>query len=165
MESEGGSDVGARYFDLWEAGGKSPFEIVRYTHPDKLIVLFASDAEDINRAFIYGMVVLRGVDALTPPEMVDAVRKYVELRRQIRERKAPGYPYGFRDDRGLSISTPSVVAKVFSDSRGITVTYYATEAASTELSINGQMLGQPRIGLRRHVLKLEAQQAGYFILE
>ena len=33
LESEGGSDVGARYFDLWEAGGKSPFEIVRYITP------------------------------------------------------------------------------------------------------------------------------------
>lgn len=164
LESEGGSDVGARHFDLWEAGGKAPLEVVRYTHPDKMIALFANDAEDFNRAFIYGLVVLYHVDRFTS-EVAGALGKYAALRRQLREQRAPGYPHGFRDDRGLKLSTPGVLAKVFSDSRGITVAAYAKEPARAELAVDGRLLGHPKIGVRRQVLKLAKQQAGYFIIE
>jgi hypothetical protein len=128
-----------------------------------LIVLFAHDAEDVNRAFVYGMVVLQGEQVA--PRLVDPMRQYAALRRQIREKKAPGYPYGFGDDRGLSALPDAMVAKVFSDSRGITVAYYAKEAVATELRVDGRALGHPRIGLQRRALKLGAEQAGYFILE
>ena len=161
LESEGGSDVGARLFDLWEAGGKRPVEIVRYTHPDKLMALFANDVDDINRAFIYGLVVLRSVHGFTP-EIAGAVRRYAQLRRVMRARQAPGYPHGFRDDRGLTLSDPKLIAKAYSGERGITVAYYAKEATYAELSVDGRPLGHPKIK-GRHRVQLEIQQPGYVV--
>jgi len=162
LESEGGSDVGARYFDLWEAGGKETFEIVRYTHPDKMIALFVADAEDICRAFVYGMVVLRHIDNFTP-EIAAAMARFVELRRELRTKGAPGYPHGFRDDRGLSQSNPQALTKVFSDDRGITIACYSKEPATVQIAIDGRELGHPKIQVRRHSIKLDALAPQYVV--
>lgn len=168
LECEGGSDVQGRYFDLWEGQGKSA-EVVRYTHPDKLLVAFTRDAEDVNRAFVYGNVVLcseqgDGTASEKEKQKLEAVRQFVVLRREIREKAAPGYPYGFRDEQGLSKVPPGLVAKAFSDPRGITVTYYAKHHVSGELRIDGKLLGHPRIRSYRHQVELEPGQAGYMAI-
>ncbi len=162
LESEGGSDVGARYIDLWETGGKGTFEVVRYTHPDKMIALFVDDAEDICRAFVYGMLVLRHIDSITP-EIRGALARYVELRRELRSKGAPGYPHGFRDDRGLSRSNQQALVKLFADDRGITVACYSKEAATVQISIDGRALGQPRIKVKRHSIKLSPLEPRYVV--
>lgn len=163
LECEGGSDVYARLVDIWEAGGKGQFEIVRFTHPDKLIVLFVSDPESVCLAFLYGMLVIHNIP--TPDKIKGVLKQFIALRREIREKRSPGYPHGFRDDRGLIVVGSGVSAKVFSDHRGITVAYYSKEAASAEISVDGRALGHPRMGVRKHAVKLTAGQMGYFTVE
>jgi hypothetical protein len=162
LESEGGSDVGARHFDLWEAGAKGTFEVVRYTHPDKMIAIFVADVEDICRAFVYGMVVLRHIDNFTP-EIAGALARHVELRRELRSKGAPGYPHGFRDDRGLTQSDPKALIKTFADDRGITIVCYSKEPVMVQIAIDGRELGHPRIQVRRHSIKLEALAPQYVV--
>lgn len=162
LECEGGSDVGARYFDLWASGGKALFELVRYTHPDKLITIFSGDTEAVSNAFIYGSPILHQVGHQV--SSTQAYKQFVQMRRELREQKAPGYPYGFRDNIGLSIPDGSLRAKVYADQRGITVAYYAVKAAALEIVVDGRELGHPKIGVQHRKLNLEDGQLGYWIV-
>lgn len=162
LECEGGSDVGARHCDLWEAGASGPMEIVRYTHPDKLVTCFASSPKDALRAFVYGMhmLVTYNKGQIIPPEY----HQFVALRKELREQSAPGYPQAFRDDRGLTSPGAGLVAKVYADDAGITVAYYSEEAVQGEVTVDCAALGHPEWGIKRQAVDLAPLEAGYFII-
>jgi len=159
LQCEGFSDVQARHVDFWEASSAGAIEIVRYTHPDKMVTCFPVEAEHVVRAFVYGMPVLSTWGAEVWPEH----RRFVALRKELRDSKAPGYPHRFRDNDGISSSPDGLVAKAYEDSEGITITYYATRKVSGALVTDGKALDHPEIGLRRETLNLKSLEFGYFI--
>lgn len=162
LECEGGSDIGARHIDLWESSISRPVEIVRYTHPDKLITVFWVVPEDVNKAFILGLPILLSIPA-TNEEFLKLLKAFVRLRNGMREQRVPGYPNGFRDVDGLTVHGSVLRAKVFSSDEGITVAYYSTEGCDTEVRVDGRVLGHPKLRATRRV-RLAAQEAGFFSL-
>jgi len=163
LESEGGSDIGARHFDLWEGGGKSRLEIIRYTHPDKLITVFAGDSEDVCRAFVFGLPVLRYLTSFDDA-FAQAVRKFVAQRAEIRRVCAPGYPNGFRDADGLSI-TGDILAKVYADGRGVTVAYYSKNGGQATIEVDGAALGVGKLGRQKRIIKAQPGDLGFLVID
>ena len=82
----------------------------------------------------------------------------------IHDQNAPGYPQAFRDNRGLTVPGPGLVAKVYSDETGITVAYYSEQAVKGELVVDGAALGHPNLGVKRQAIDLQPSEAGYFIV-
>ncbi len=171
---ESGSDVQARLIDLWDFGAPTP--IMRFTHPDKLIMARLRPKEikaSIGHAFIMGCPVLiaplPGPFGSTPEllegERLEGLRRFLELRREMRSKQAPGYPYSFKDDVGLTEVPPGLLAKVYADGRGLTVAYYAEQPVRGRLVIQADRLGLP--ALRRVVREVEApaKEMGYLVAQ
>jgi hypothetical protein len=140
LSCESGSDVQARWIDLWHFG--RPAVHLRYTHPDKLIKVQISRKElrqSVADAFLMGCPLLVApFPGLGPPdrlegELLDVLRAFIQIRAQLRARQAPGYPYGFRDADGLVVNAP-VQAKVYVDGARATIVCFAPEAAAGEIT-------------------------------
>lgn len=148
-------------------------EIFRYTWPYRVCTdaAFKQDysVEWINQTLVNG-IVLGGYLSIAIKEkladnLIDAARQYVRIRRELREKKAPGFPRGFKDVIGLSVSTTSLIARVYRDDVGITVLYYAEEMMKDALiTVKPEELG---FGGRREksiTIDLEKDEAGYRII-
>ena len=169
LSCEGGSDVQARWIDLWHF---DPTEPLRYTHPDKMMMT-GFDAKDIpagiGRALIFGsplMVVPLNAPYGNSPlqgNLLEVLRRFVALRRELREKKAPGYPHAFRDVTGLS-EFGDLAIKSFADRSGITLAYFAPGPYAGEIVVDAARLGHPRLGRLRRGLKLAAAEMGYITL-
>jgi hypothetical protein len=169
LSCESGSDVQARWIDMWQF---VPTEVLRYTHPDKLMMLGPNRADpwaSVARAWIFGCPLL--VAPLSTPweqthlegELLQALRKFVALRGELRKRKAPGYPQRFRDNLGLSVP-PDLSAKVYADGTGVTVVYFAPKSFEGEVAVNGMPLGLPGMRTVRRTLKVPQKEMGYLII-
>ncbi len=154
---ESGSDVQARWIDLWHFG--TPNEIWRYTHPDRMIKVHVNRRqirESVARAWLLGCPLLvapfptesGAVDALEG-EMLEALRAFVASRRRLREARAPGYPWQFRDVDGLR--APGIQAKRYGQS---TVVYWAPERFDGEIRLDG---------IRRK-LRASAGEMGFLVI-
>jgi hypothetical protein len=97
-------------------------------------------------------------------EMLDSLRRFVALRRQLREAKAPGYPQGFCDTTGLSVPDGQLRAKVFKGQSGATVVYFAREAFEGEVVLETAQLGMRGLGRVRRRIKIAAKQMGYEVI-
>jgi hypothetical protein len=166
---EGGSDLQARWIDLWQF---APTEVLRYTHPDKMMKMGPEKADpraSVARAWMFGCPLL--IAPLSTPwgpnqlegELLDALRRFVALRRELRKIKAPGYPHRFRDNLGLNVP-PDLKAKVYADPTGVTVAYFAPKSCDCEVVVNGIPLGLPEMKTQRRTLKAAQNEMGYLIL-
>ncbi len=178
--TEAGSDVQTRTVDIWSCphtaqyarGGISKHEIVRYTFPYRLCVDDpASSPTDLNDSLVNGFIAggwmeeaQRLEKALKDEAMAFTLRQYVKIRRALREEKAPGYPYGFRDTIGLQVGDPRLIARAYRDARGITVVYYSNDAVSGVVRVDKAVLGFPGRGAESFRVSLKKNEAGYKIL-
>jgi hypothetical protein len=96
--------------------------------------------------------------------MVSALRQFVKMRRALREEKAPGFPNGFRDEVGLRVGDPGLVARAYRDARGITVVYYGKETIETTVQVDKGALGFPGKGPESFRVSVKKNVAGYKIL-
>jgi hypothetical protein len=166
---ESGSDVQARFIDLWHF---NPTEVLRFTHPDKLMKATVNPkriTESIADALLFGcpLIVMPFPDGrpdILHGEMLDSLRRFVALRRQLREAKAPGYPQGFCDTTGLSVPDGQLRAKVFKGQSGATVVYFAREAFEGEVVLETAQLGMRGLGRVRRRIKIAAKQMGYEVI-
>ena len=159
LSCETASDVQARFIDLWHF---NPTEVLRYTHPDRLSKANIDPKHpfrSIGEAFVFGCPVIvmpypenRG--KALEGELLEALRQFVRLRRDLRQSKAPGYPNAFRDLDGIQEMDPGLRAKVFTNQNGTTLAYYAEQPFD----------GQLRVNQKRIALKLNAREMGYRIL-
>jgi hypothetical protein len=164
---EGGSDVQARYIDLW--GFPRPVETQRYTHPDKLIIAeidVGNLESSIGRAFLFGCPLMvrqfMGGEDLLKGSTLKMLRRFVEVRRKMREDMAPGYPHGFRDQNGLSDLPEGLEGKLFSDSSGFTATFFARRDLGQEVNIDASQLGHPELGRVSCAVRLGANEMEYW---
>jgi len=185
VATEVGSDIQARHVDLWQAsgmgfyspGGLPRTEIVRYTFPYRMALTGSDDPtqltpEMVNEVLINGFVMFLGVQVRTETMVDDAakaplrnvLRQYSRLRRAMRARKAPGYPEGFRDSDGLTVSDPAILARVYRGARGITVVYCANQAARGTITIDPAALGIGGEPPHRIEVALGDYEAGYKVL-
>ena len=170
LQCETAGDLQARWIDLWDF---NPNSTLRFTHPDHMMMTHVNRkaiSESVAHALIYGCpLMIRALpSALSPQdilegELLDAARSFVAIRREMREKRAPGYPQGFRDGLGLEV-TGNLQAKLFTDGTAITVAYYAPEEFDGSLTVRGEAAGVP--GVRRVVrpLRLKAKQMGYLVI-
>lgn len=171
LECETAGDLQARWIDLWDF---HPSAQLRFTHPDHMMMTRinqSAPAESVAQALIYGCPLM--LRALPVPfgrrdvlegELLDAVRRFVALRQEIRQRRAPGYPNGFRDTAGLDVSTSKLRAKLFTDGKAITLAYYAPEDFQGSISIRGDKIGVPRLRRIIRPFNVKAKQMGYLAI-
>lgn len=170
MEASG--DITGRWVDIWTAFAEPT---LRYTWPDKIYLGAACTVQGLNDALIYGLV--PQVNFAAPNEITAALespagneKTLAPLRRflAIREKLvgAPGYPDGFRDDVGLTVSDPNVAAKAFrKPGKGITVVYYAKAPVRASITVDGGLLDNAWVGpLRRQEVALEKDEPGFFVI-
>jgi hypothetical protein len=138
--------------------------MVRYTFPGRPAVASSDGTpEAYCRALVEGFAIVPTMEELNTAQC-RPLRQYVRLRRQLRTHKACGYPHGFRDTIGLRVSNPDIVARVFRDRDGITVTYYARKRCSGIITVNPVALGFKSLSLRRIPVKLDKFRAGYVVV-
>ena len=82
----------------------------------------------------------------------------------MRDIKAPGFPYGFRDTLGLTTGTTNLVARTYRDDKGITVLYYAKQDVDTTVTVNKKDLGFLDEGEESFPVSLKKDNAGYQVL-
>lgn len=171
MEASG--DITGRWVDIWTAFAEPT---LKYTWPDKIYFGSPTTVQGLNEALVYGNIPF--VNFIVKDEVSETLgssegdrrllgplRRYLILREQLAG--TPGYPDGFRDDVGLMVSDPNIVAKVFrAPDRGVTVVYYAKEVAQGAIVIDAGLLDNDWIGPpRREEVRLEKDEAGFFVIE
>ena len=148
-------------------------EIFRYTWPYRLNTDsgFKRDytVDWINRTLVNG-IILGGYLSLSitqkiPADLLEAVRQFVRVRRELREQKAPGFPQGFKDVIGLTADSPDLVARIYCDDTGMTVLYYAKEDVETFVTVNPENLGFSGKSEQSFKVSLEKDEAGFHIVE
>ena len=92
------------------------------------------------------------------------MHQFVGIRRALREEKAPGYPYEFRDVLGLRVGDPRLVVRAYQDPRGITLVYYGKDAVATSVQVNKAALGFPGKRTEDIRVSLKKDEAGYEVL-
>ena len=172
---EGSGDVSGRWVDIWTAFTEPT---LKYTLPDKLYWGTSATPEKLPDSLLYGHVPIinfarpdrasRALDSSEEdPEARASLRQYLALRKKLAA--APGYPDGFRDQVGLSVSgsqdVPELLAKVFRRlQEGITVVYYAKSPLQAELAVDGRALDNPKLGVRRKRVRLDKNEVGIWII-
>ncbi len=174
--SEAGSDIQARKTDIWScahksayaSGGESRHEIVRYTFPYRVCVDDSpANARDVNNILVNGFVLGGWMTEFDPSakELAPTIQQYSRIRRELRDSKAPGYPYGFRDTNGLRVSDSNLVARSYVSEAGVTVVYYAAEPVTdARVQIDKAVLGFEGPSTEEFVVTLEKNQAGYKVV-
>jgi hypothetical protein len=165
---ESGSDLLARTIELWGADS----EIVRYTIPYRIQAgpgdwSGPRTVSEVNYSIVNGFLLggYYGFDLdKWPSTLDDDVRRYVNMRRELRKMKAPGFPNGFRDTVGLKVGDSNLVAKAYRNSKGITVIYYAKEDVETEVAVNKAILGFPEAKEEVFQVNLKKDEAEYKII-
>lgn len=165
---EGAGEIGGRWVD---ANHAYPDPAVAYTLPFKRYY-WGLDVqtpelhllEHVNIALAYGYVIMFNLRHDKPVVDFGPLRHYVEMRKQLDAARAPGYPQGFKDTIGVKTSSPSVAAKVFVGTEGITVLHYSTASVeSAKVSVDGSALGHPHIGIKEYMVVLDTNGIGFQI--
>jgi len=174
---EASSDLTGRWMDIWTCEspgylwgmadkGRQVRDMVRYTFPERLAVVSPDPAgpEGYCQALVEGFVVAAPIEDLGAAGGCAPLRQYVQLRRELRDERACGYPQGFRDTDGLRVSSPDIVARTYRDAKGITVVYYARKRTTGIITVDPSALGFA--GAPRHSIRvnLRKHQAGYKII-
>ncbi len=168
---EASCDLTGRWMDMWTCEsaytvgeGMQWRNMVRYTFPGRPAAVSSDGTpEAYCRALVEGFAIAPTIKELDTARY-RPLRRYVQLRRQLRTHKACGYPHGFRDTVGLRVSNPDIVARVFRDRDGITVTYYARKRCSGIITVNPAALGFAHMPPHRIRVNLGKFLAGYALV-
>ena len=166
LVSENGNDLTTRYVDLWSGGHGTPFggrmnsEMRQYTFPQ-----YISNYGFYNDMPLSVCVTGRisGLGAFAPDMQVEFVR----FRNEIREAEAPGFPYGFRDNVGLSSPVPEdeLYIKVFTDGENVTLTYTsAKDFENVAVTVDFAKIGIEGGPLREVSISNEKDKCGFVVL-
>lgn len=166
---EGSGDVAGRWVEMSHA---YPDPAVAYTLPFKRFAWFLDAltpdpklSEKVNLTLAHGYVLMVNLQVGKDISGVDALRRYVAVRRRLEQERAPGYPYGFRDTVGLKWGSPLLEARAFQDPRaGLTVVYYASGPVDDQIEVDGAALGSPNIGVQRRRVKLDKDGVDFWVL-
>lgn len=149
--TECSSDLTARNFDFWQCrcqfqppGGIRKHEMIRYTHPERLMVhdLVSENREDLNDALICGFIPCTIWSWQTGKESsVSFFKPAVQLRQSLRKARAPGFPFGFRDDVGLKAGNPNLIAKVYTGPEGLTLVFQARQDLDSTIELDKNIYG------------------------
>lgn len=169
IEVEGAGDIAGRWADASQA---YPYPSISYTLPFKRYYSFLDVqspdptlSKKVNLALAHGYVIEFNLQHDKPVVDYAPLRRYVQIRDRLDAAQAPGYPQGFRDAIGVATSSPVVIAKAFTDDRGITVIYYATAPVGrAEIQVDAAALGHQAIGKRTYSASLQKDQLGFEIL-
>lgn len=165
---EGSGDVAGRWV---EASMAYPDPAVAYTLPFRRYFNFLDAQtpdpdfwEKVNGALAHGYVAMVNVQHDQPVADFAPLQHYVQTRRQLEDSAAPGYPFGFRHDRGVNTTDAALVARSFASERGITVAYYATAPVSARIDVDGGELSHPSLGKQSRSVSLKKDEFGFWIL-
>ncbi|MBO4540990.1 MAG: hypothetical protein J5736_03350, partial [Bacilli bacterium] len=79
----------------------------------------------------------------------DWQKEFVGFEKRIRQEGHTGYPFGFRDNVGLSLSSPKMDARVYVEGEDVTIVYLTDEAVEeASISIDLERLGFSGKGTR-----------------
>jgi hypothetical protein len=108
------------------------------------------------------MQIIATKEAYDDPE---PVRQFVRMRRRLREEKAPGYPFGFRDVVGVTTSDINLDARTFADAQGVTVIYHnwSNRAIVGPIDIDGKRLGLEPLGRQTKSVTVPPGGLGYLV--
>ncbi|MHC4563687.1 MAG: hypothetical protein ACYS8X_13070, partial [Planctomycetota bacterium] len=125
--TECASDIPTRHCDIWSGWdgepetGRRAMEIVRYTFPYRPIAYTAFKEkwtpDDVMTCLVNSLLIggYYGFDASTrwPKSLDGPIRSAISLRQLLRRQNAAGFPHGFRDNVGVTVSDENVVAKIY----------------------------------------------------
>ena len=179
LVSEGANDLLTRYMDMdqvgWHRqpmfGGSHNINMRQYTFPqfiphyDSLQYVNGDYVSSLLRGGVCGGIVCIN-DAHTT---TDALRReYIRFRDEIRTAKAPGFPQGFRDTAGLSVSVPEdeLFIKAFTDGEKVTLTYTSTtNIENARVVVDFERIGVAGGPTREITVSNEKNKCGFIILE
>ncbi|HDZ22028.1 hypothetical protein LCGC14_0467660 [marine sediment metagenome] len=180
--TECASDLPTRWCDIWSGWdgepetGRRAMEIVRYTFPYRPMSYTAFKekwtVEDVMTCTVNSLLVggYYGFDAAVrwPRALDEPIRQYVRIRQELRQQNAPGFPQGFKDTIGLTVSTPNLVAKVYANESGATIIYYAKKnIRNAKVALDLAALGlakKNKRSKRTFRVSLKTNEAGYKII-
>jgi hypothetical protein len=179
--SECSGDVPTRNVDMWagvtpgaaaSAGIAQTMDIVRYAFPYRLCSYsaFLEDwtVTDVNeclvKSYVAGGYFGFELEKKWAPELDEAIAQYIRIRKELRDKAAPGYPQGFKGTVGLNVGDSDVVARAYVGNGGLTIVYYARKDVSTVIDIDTKALGL-HLGNRGLSVSLKKDEAGYSIVE
>src|SRR5258708_6021143 len=126
LECETAGDLQARWIDLWDF---NPSSTLRYTHPDRMMITHVNQkavTESVAQALLYGcplmlrvLPVAIGRQEMLQGELLEAARFFIGVRREMREKRAPGYPARFRATLRLDTPAGKLQVKLFTDGTGV----------------------------------------------
>ncbi len=175
--TEAFNDILCRFIDIRQAcwhveplwDGEYEFCASQYTFPQYIVQstsIYREKDGGTSSAILFGAV-SGGIECISDGA-TDTIRKeYIRFKTAVREADAPGYPYGFRDDLGLSFDTDALTAKVFTDGERITVTWLTRAQTDGEtIAVDLDRLGFTGKGMREVRVGASAiNVCGYEILE
>jgi hypothetical protein len=181
--SEQGNDLQNPTVDMWSGYydipyfDKAPFrsqrlsknEIIRYTFPYRICSVAPTKKYDaqyvnsllVNGFFLGGYFGIQASDMWTK-SLDPVIKQFIRIRRELRNKKAPGFPYGFRDTVGIEVGNPNLIARIYRNEMGITVLYYAKKDVETKITIDMKALGFSDKDEMIFNVKLKKDKASYF---
>jgi len=176
--SEGANDLTTRYMDIrqtaWHMApiyeGEFAYTVRQYTFP-QYINQYNSGILQPGKYFKNSMLlgaILGGIVCLNDgaPMEIEIIREYIRFREEIRKADPPGFPYGFRDNVGVQVDHPSLIAKAFTDGRRVTVTYFADcKDVESTIKVDMHKLGFDNSDVKEISVNLKKNTAGFAVLE
>jgi len=171
--SEAGTDAAGALADIWQfghrafyPGGRPAGEMARFTHPQYAMMTAKPMLEALIDGFLaYAAEPGRDSDPAEPSRRQAALpefREYRRVRAELRAAAPPGFPHGFRDTLGLTVSSPDLEARAYRDRRGITVLYYARHAVEASIDVRPAELDHPGAESMTIPVSLAAGAAGWW---
>ncbi len=172
--SEAGTDAFGALADIWQfghrafyPGGRPTGELARFTHPQYAMTTGQPPLEGLINGFLaYAAEPAATGDPAEPLHKQAALPEFQEYRRvraELRTASAPGFPHGFRDTLGLTVSSPDVAARAYRDARGITVLYFARQDVEVRIEVCPAALDHPAASPEAISVALKAGQAGWWM--
>jgi hypothetical protein len=178
IASEGFSDLTGRYMDVvqsrWDqqtvptAGGKLILGGRQYVFPQYIQQYnqYKYDGTNSKDMRLYAAL-LGGIycfnDGAANSLSID--REAISFKTKMREISAPGYPFNYKDDLGLTTNDTALVSKVFTDNNMATITFLSDAKSITNANItfNPQSLGVTG-PIKSFTFNTVSDQLGYIVL-
>ncbi len=142
--SEGANDMTTRHCDFWQVRD----DMNPDSHPEMRTYTFPQYRGVYGKSNPMRTICLGGVEMINDSNKpwdqqgkYQWQREYIQLKKLLRDANAPGYPYGFRDDIGLSVGDSNIYAKVFKEGDRLTVVCYAKEDVVSYIDVDKSILG------------------------
>jgi len=91
------------------------------------------------------IAIIGGIAALNEGEdyVANSDTEYIWFKNEMRAKNAPGYPYNFRDNVGITTNSATLDAKVFTEGNRATITFWANgkKQTDTEITLQPSKLG------------------------